>query len=281
MTIMSPAKAALLAASLAAGAISSAAHAGFSWEGMPPRGSQASSGPSATPSAETPAADTGVSKGREARRPPLVRAGDKTVNGFGRDIPLDLALRQMVPAHLEIHFDEGVDPQTRITWTGGQSWSKTLDRALSASGLTGHRTDKSLRISKAVQAAAPEAPAPEVQSPPKPDAPSSPIPLAGPAGPLHAAPAAPADSSISRTWVVNRGSTLRETLEQWAAAANWGVAWNTKRVYPIEASATFTGTFEQAAAELLRAFTTAVPPIDAEFSANRWVIVTTPADGRR
>ncbi len=53
------------------------------------------------------------------------------VQGFGRDIPLALALRQIVPDDYAFSFDRDVDVATSVTWTGGDAWDEVLRNALS------------------------------------------------------------------------------------------------------------------------------------------------------
>jgi hypothetical protein len=62
----------------------------------------------ATPTAETPAPE-----------------GD-ALNGFGSDLPLVIALRQVAPVDYQISFAEGVDPGVHVSWTGGKTWELVL-----------------------------------------------------------------------------------------------------------------------------------------------------------
>lgn len=59
-----------------------------------------------------------------------------TVEGFGRDIPLALAMQQIVPPDYAYSFDRGVQPSLRIDWEGGQPWDAILDDALRPHGLS-------------------------------------------------------------------------------------------------------------------------------------------------
>lgn len=52
------------------------------------------------------------------------------IEGFGTDIPLALALRQIVPAQYAFSFGTDVNPGTTISWTGGQPWNSVLEMAL-------------------------------------------------------------------------------------------------------------------------------------------------------
>lgn len=48
------------------------------------------------------------------------------VQGFGRDVPLVLALQQIVPTNYRYSFDGDVQPGMRIDWTGGKPWKSII-----------------------------------------------------------------------------------------------------------------------------------------------------------
>ena len=52
------------------------------------------------------------------------------IEGFGNDMPLALALRQIVPAQYAFSFGKDVNPGATISWTGGQPWNSVLSAAL-------------------------------------------------------------------------------------------------------------------------------------------------------
>lgn len=54
--------------------------------------------------------------------------------GFGRDLPLALAMRQIVPLEYAYSFDEEVDPSLRVSWDGGKPWNIILKDAVSPYG---------------------------------------------------------------------------------------------------------------------------------------------------
>lgn len=56
--------------------------------------------------------------------------------GFGSDLPLALALNQVIPAGFTHSFALGVDPGTTVTWQGGKPWDQVLDDMLRPQGLT-------------------------------------------------------------------------------------------------------------------------------------------------
>jgi len=48
------------------------------------------------------------------------------IEGFGRGVPLVLALQQIAPPEYRYSFDYGVDAGMRINWTGGKSWKAVI-----------------------------------------------------------------------------------------------------------------------------------------------------------
>jgi hypothetical protein len=48
------------------------------------------------------------------------------VEGFGRDIPLAMALNQVVPAGYAYAFGDGVNPGYRVSWSGGKPWNEVV-----------------------------------------------------------------------------------------------------------------------------------------------------------
>ncbi len=48
------------------------------------------------------------------------------VEGFGSDVPLALALRQVVPAGYAFSFGNNVNPGYRVSWSGGKPWNEVI-----------------------------------------------------------------------------------------------------------------------------------------------------------
>jgi hypothetical protein len=93
----------------------------------------------------------------------------KTIDGFGSDVPLVLALHQIVPAKYAYSFSENVDIATTLSWDGmGNNWDYVLAKALSEKGMSAYVTGNTLVITKGKSAsAAPQAidPSAEKQNP--------------------------------------------------------------------------------------------------------------------
>src|SRR4051794_31559420 len=71
-----------------------------------------------------------------ARTPNPARTGQGVAQGFGRQVPLAFAVRQIVPASVKVRFDEGIDAEdVRVDWKGGKPWPDVLRGTLRPSGL--------------------------------------------------------------------------------------------------------------------------------------------------
>jgi hypothetical protein len=61
---------------------------------------------------------------------------DPAVMGFGDQIPLSFAVRQIVPARFQVAFRNEVDREQRVDWKGGKPWQSALSEAIKPIGLT-------------------------------------------------------------------------------------------------------------------------------------------------
>lgn len=57
------------------------------------------------------------------------------VESFGKDIPLAMALGQIVPAQYAYSFGAGVNPGVAVSWDGGKPWNEVLQSAIAPHGL--------------------------------------------------------------------------------------------------------------------------------------------------
>ena len=81
---------------------------------------------------------------------------------------------------------------------------------------------------------------------------------------------------VVRDWIAKEGMTLREVLQQWCDMEGWELVWNTKREYPLKASAIFRGRFKDVSAAIIRNFSRATPqPLAKFFFGNRVLVVKT------
>jgi hypothetical protein len=76
-------------------------------------------------------------------RPRLILA-----TGFARDVPLDFAVRQLVPQSMHIEYADTVDRQLRVSWQGGKPWQDILHTVLLPLGLQMKITGRTVRIAE-------------------------------------------------------------------------------------------------------------------------------------
>lgn len=69
--------------------------------------------------------------------------------GFGSDMPLVLALRQVVPPRYAFAFDPSVDQGARVNWNGGKPWNLVLEETLRPLGLSAQISETTVRIAPA------------------------------------------------------------------------------------------------------------------------------------
>ena len=60
---------------------------------------------------------------------------DSPLQGFGHQIPLTFAVRQIVPAHFQVAYADAVHKDAPVDWKGGDSWRATLANAVRPLGL--------------------------------------------------------------------------------------------------------------------------------------------------
>jgi hypothetical protein len=94
-----------------------------------------------TPTIDTGASVTPPSVAPTTPRPksPIRRkrpAPEPAVTGFGDQIPLSFAVRQIVPTRFQVVFGKEVDRDGRVVWKGGKPWRSALSEAIKPVGLT-------------------------------------------------------------------------------------------------------------------------------------------------
>ena len=96
--------------------------------------------------------------------PASVPAAEPAVEGFGRSIPLAVALKQVLPSSYGFALD-GVSADMKVSWEGGKPWYQVLDDMLTKAKLYGREEGQIIKISPAkMHDAAPE-PKAEIAAP--------------------------------------------------------------------------------------------------------------------
>lgn len=110
--------------------------------------------------------------------------------GFARDVPLALALRQIVPPEFAFSFGTDVNLGSRVSWDGGRPWNEVVISMVGPLGYFVHINDRRVLVST-------EAPAPAIVAPvpaPAVVAPAAPLPVAVPPPAAMLEPAAGEES---------------------------------------------------------------------------------------
>lgn len=152
---------------------SAAAHAGFEWKGP-------LEAPAPQPSAPAPEDMSGMSDlapvtseapvnvpAAPAAAPmpmpvassPMPASGD-VLAGFAKDVPLVMALQQIVPPGYQYSFSTGVDAGTSVSWEGGKPWQSVLSDMLAGHGLGFSIQNNTVVVGAAQGQVVPAAPAP-------------------------------------------------------------------------------------------------------------------------
>lgn len=198
-------------------------------------------------------------------------------DGFGSDLPLVMAIRQIVPPQYGFVFDEGIDLSSRVSWQGGRPWDLVLQDTLSPMRLNAVINGNTVSIVRTaapaqVQAnAAPQMMGDFAQNNGLMATPVSMMaPANGMAGPVISDGAMPAqarpvaattgsDLMASATWTAPRASTLRNILEDWSQRAGVELYWASEYDYPVQSAVNVQGTFEEAVQVLLKGLSDSKP----------------------
>lgn len=77
---------------------------------------------------------------------PMEENNPDIVKGFGNDLPLVSAVRQIVPTNMPFSFGENIEMGTPVSWEGGQTWQKTLEGIASQNNMRVEYSDNLVRI---------------------------------------------------------------------------------------------------------------------------------------
>ncbi len=233
-----------------------------------------------------------------ALKAPSVSVSSGDVQGFANNVPLSVALRQILPRDIGFSVAQDVSLGTLVSWTGGAPWRDVLRSMLAPQKLTikedgtlvhvVHQPNavKPISSSASIMKSAPIVPKISMQSRTQPVAlaPQAktlpvyvPVKAQAPRAamrPMYAAPkstmktigylpvataAVPAQNHTNQAWVAHKGQMLRSVLMEWGRRANVDVSWQAEYDYPFQASVSVMGTFEDAARKLLSGFQEADP----------------------
>lgn len=180
------------------------------------------------------------------------------IEGFGKDIPLAIALRDIVPSNYAYVFSPRDIAGTKISWRGGKPWLEVLQNALSQQNLEATINGNNVTIFSKQAELVP------VQTPATAIAVSDPLPLVEPVSHTPVAetavkeekeqPIPVVDLKRQNKWTARPGTTLRQTLESWSKSSGTEVNWSTPYDYPINNAFYFEGNFAEAVESLLSSY---------------------------
>ncbi|TAL39711.1 MAG: hypothetical protein EPN97_01775 [Alphaproteobacteria bacterium] len=121
---------------------SAAAQAGFEWKGPieapapqpAPVSDMGGMGDLAPVTSDTPLPAETAAPMPVSNTASAIPAGE-VLSGFAKDVPLVMALQQIVPPGYQYSFSSGVDAGTSVSWEGGKPWQGVLSDMLAAHGL--------------------------------------------------------------------------------------------------------------------------------------------------
>lgn len=70
-----------------------------------------------------------------ASLPPQQQSNLPDAVGFGKDLPLALALSQVIPGDYALFFESAIDSEANVSWQGGKAWDAVLQEMLAPLGL--------------------------------------------------------------------------------------------------------------------------------------------------
>lgn len=70
----------------------------------------------------------------------------RRVDGFGHHVPLDFAVRQIVPPHVKVTSAPDVDLSRQVNWAGGDTWNRVLASTVAPLGYAIDVGHNSVRI---------------------------------------------------------------------------------------------------------------------------------------
>lgn len=216
---------------------------------------------------------------------PLVPGGSPLgggiLRGFGRPLPLPIALKEIVPSTMTVRFGGEVDTRQKISWSAdgpGKPWRQVLTEALRPTELTFREEKPNVVVVEEVLATASrKVPVMAVSAPPPVGPVSAPPSTSVSSGAVIAGalpPGPPPPSPVEmRKWVAEADTTLSETLRRWATESGWTLDWRpSAKDRLFGAQALFAGDFEQASESLLKLYIDGPQSLRARFNEGNKVL---------
>jgi hypothetical protein len=189
----------------------------------------------------------------------------QTVQGWADEIPLDMALSQVVPADWSIQA-RGLNLKGNISWRGDRPWVEVLSDLTRQGRFNANVVwDRKVVVVFPVGALEGTAISPIASAPQHTSAPVV-QPVLVPAAPLV------------KSWKIDPSKTLRGNIESWVKQAGWNTLVWEAADYPIVAPATLEGEFTSPTgplAKLIEAYRDSDQPLEVKLSTMDKVVHVT------
>lgn len=169
--------------------------------------------------------------------------------GFGREIPLAIALKMLAPADWQLQLHAAA-PGAQLSWQPGQDWLEVLGALAPAQCIQVNWAARSIRIYARERARAGHRMADAERG--------------GTQG-LQT-------QKTLRVWKLQNNHSLREILGRWSEQANWQLVWDAHNDYHIKAHSSYVGDYRDAVAQLLEDLAQSGLPLGAEFYTGNRVL---------
>lgn len=165
------------------------------------------------------------------------------ISGFGRNLKLLDAIKQVVPSGWQTFLKEDVAARAdKVSWKGGRRWIEVLDIMANDQNLSIDVDWKKRQLYVGERKIS----------------------------------ATLAAQRANTHWVAKQGSTLRDAVLEWGTKAEWEVVWIPDFDYPIVAQLSFDGSFLDAVVGTFRAYEKAERPLLVDIFEPQKLIVISP-----
>lgn len=193
------------------------------------------------------------------------------LKGWGKDIPLSTALKQVVPDGWKAKKMGSVDLNKKVNWNGNKPWVNVLDDLAVQNGFKANVdwNSKTLTISStnSFENKVANPVVSSVSTTSRPVFSGTSVSSTGSVSPSYS-------YSSGRTWQLVSTKTLKENIQQWANDAGWTLSWAAPD-YPIVGNMTLTGQIDAAdgpIARVVAAYAKAKQPLRASINEGNKVI---------
>jgi hypothetical protein len=168
------------------------------------------------------------------------------IDGFGDQLPLQLALDQVVPRDYKVVYEARPEPGMMVSWSGGRPWNDVVSDMLYTKGLRALISDKTVTVVKVVM---PDAVAPATvpvvtkkAAPVVKDAVSKTVISSG------------FDANKVEIFSARPGDDVQAVLGKWSDQAKVQLYWQANRHYTLKQAVGFNTTYTKAVQMLLDTF---------------------------